>query len=145
MTYGSTTLDRHSARGIMFLHVPNPMLTTNVSRHSRISAAFMAGALLLIASARVGAAPAPSSPSSVSDPVSHTTVASRPLAVHPWIEGVDPLAENRLFYATYSALKTHNVLKVYVFSAGGYESAGIRFSARVPHEQRDLTLDELSD
>lgn len=69
-------------------------------------------------------------------------------AVHrpyrPWVEGVDPVKENRLFYATYGALSSHNVLKVYVFSAGGYESAGIRFSARVPHERRDLTLAELS-
>jgi len=62
----------------------------------------------------------------------------------PWVEGVDPNAENRLFFATYSALHTHNVLKVYMFSASGYESAGIRFSARVPHEQHDLTLPELS-
>jgi hypothetical protein len=62
----------------------------------------------------------------------------------PWVEGVDPTLENRLFYATYGALESHNVLKVYVFSAGGYESAGIRFSARVPHEASDLDVDELS-
>jgi hypothetical protein len=62
----------------------------------------------------------------------------------PWVEGVDPIKENRLFYATYGALSSHNVLKVYVFSTAGYESAGIRFSARVPHESRDLTLAELS-
>jgi hypothetical protein len=64
--------------------------------------------------------------------------------MHPWVEGVDPQLENRLFFATYGALQSHNVLKVYVFSADGYESAGIRFSARVPHEQRDLTLQELA-
>jgi hypothetical protein len=33
---------------------------------------------------------------------------------------------------------------VYAFSAGGYESAAIRFSGRVPHIVRDLTLDELA-
>ena len=64
--------------------------------------------------------------------------------IRPWVEGVDPALENRLFYATYSALENHNVLKVYVFSAGGYESAGIRCSARVPHEPSDLDVDELS-
>ncbi|HXW77673.1 MAG TPA: hypothetical protein VEJ20_09700 [Candidatus Eremiobacteraceae bacterium] len=64
--------------------------------------------------------------------------------VQPWVEGVDPILENRLFYATYGALQTHNVLKVYVFSADGYETAGIRFSGRVPHAQRDLTVEELS-
>ena len=61
----------------------------------------------------------------------------------PWIEGVDPAMENALFDATYGALQSHNVLKVYAFSAGGYESAGIRFSARVPHVDRDLTAPEL--
>jgi hypothetical protein len=65
-------------------------------------------------------------------------------SVSPWVEGVDPVLENRLFFATYGALQSHNVLKVYVFSADGYESAGIRFSARVPHEQGDLTLDEMA-
>jgi len=62
----------------------------------------------------------------------------------PWIEGVDPGFENRLFWNTYYLLPEHNVLKVYAFSAGGYESAGIRFSARVPHERRDLSIDEMS-
>jgi hypothetical protein len=66
-------------------------------------------------------------------------------AYRPWVEGVDPSMENRLFYVSYGALRTHNVLKVYAFSAGGYESAGIRFSGRVPHERRDLNLAELSD
>lgn len=61
----------------------------------------------------------------------------------PWVEGVTPPLENRLFDDTYKVLHTHNVLKVYVFDAGGYESAGIRFSARVPHTARDLTADEL--
>jgi hypothetical protein len=64
--------------------------------------------------------------------------------VEPWIEGVDPILENALFEATYRALPEHNVLKVYAFSAGGYESAGIRFSARVPHERRDLTAPEIA-
>jgi hypothetical protein len=65
--------------------------------------------------------------------------------VHPWVEGVDPSLENSLFEATYRALPEHNVLKVYAFAAGGYESAGIRFSARIPHEARDLTADEISE
>ena len=61
----------------------------------------------------------------------------------PWDEGVTPALENRVFAQTYKTLPSHNVLKVYVFDGGGYESAGIRFSARVPHEQRDLTRSEL--
>jgi len=61
----------------------------------------------------------------------------------PWDEGVTPALESGLFAATYRALPSHNILKVYVFDAGGYESAGIRFSARVPHESRDLTDPEL--
>jgi hypothetical protein len=64
--------------------------------------------------------------------------------IQPWVEGVDPALENALFEATYRALPEHNVLKVYAFSAGGYESAGIRFSARVPHQSRDLTADEIA-
>ena len=62
----------------------------------------------------------------------------------PWIEGVDPSVENSLFLATYEALSTHNVLKVYAFDAGGYESAAIRISGRIPHEPEDLSLDELA-
>jgi len=62
----------------------------------------------------------------------------------PWVEGVDPALENALFAATYSVLPAHNVLKVYAFAAGGYESAGVRFSARVPHEDRDLTAKEIA-
>lgn len=62
----------------------------------------------------------------------------------PWIEGVDPSVENSLFFATYEALSTHNVLKVYAFDAGGYESAAIRISGRIPHEPEDLSLDELA-
>ncbi len=61
----------------------------------------------------------------------------------PWIEGVTPSLEDRLFDATYKVLPTHNVLKVYVFDAAGYQSAGIRFSARVPHEPQDLPEPEL--
>jgi hypothetical protein len=73
----------------------------------------------------------------------------RPLArtaahKQPWVEGVDPIVENELFYAAYGALQSHNILKVYAFSAGGYESAAVRFSGRVPHEARDLTVDELA-
>jgi hypothetical protein len=61
----------------------------------------------------------------------------------PWIEGVTPPLENELFEATYRILPSHNVLKVYVFDAGGYESAGIRLSGRVPHEPKDLPAWEL--
>jgi hypothetical protein len=70
--------------------------------------------------------------------------ASLHATARPWVEGVDPYVENQLFYATYGALQSHNVLKVYAFSAGGYESAAIRFSGRVPHEARDLSVDELA-
>lgn len=90
------------------------------------------------------AAPAAAAPSTGAAPMDGRPVVMPHTAAHPWVEGVDPYAENRLFYATYGALKTHNVIKVYVFSAGGYESAGIRFSGRVPHESRDLTLSELA-
>jgi hypothetical protein len=62
----------------------------------------------------------------------------------PWVEGVTPPLENRLFDATYKTLPTHNILKVYVFDTKAYESAGIRFSARVPHELRDLGRTEMS-
>ncbi|MDQ6780082.1 MAG: hypothetical protein M3Z37_02875 [Candidatus Eremiobacteraeota bacterium] len=69
----------------------------------------------------------------------------RPLyhRLRPWAEGVTPPLENRLFAATYRVLPSHNVLKVYVFDAGGYQSAGIRFSARVPHTAHDLNAEEL--
>lgn len=65
-------------------------------------------------------------------------------APDPWIEGVTPPLENQLFETTYKTLPRHNVLKVYVFDASGYESAGIRFSARVPHEPEDLSEAELT-
>jgi hypothetical protein len=61
----------------------------------------------------------------------------------PWVEGVTPSIENQLFKATYKIVPTHNVLKVYVFDAGGYESAGIRLSGRVPHGSEDLSASEL--
>lgn len=62
----------------------------------------------------------------------------------PWVEGVTPPLENRLFDATYKALPSHNILKVYVFDTKAYESAGIRFSARVPHEIRNLGRAEMN-
>lgn len=65
--------------------------------------------------------------------------------VRPWIEGVNPLLEESLFAATYKVLPVHNILKVYVFEANGYQSAGIRFSARVAHQHRDFTQDEMVD
>jgi hypothetical protein len=79
----------------------------------------------------------------------HSTLARAPLTPadprlsRPWDEGVTPPLENRLFDATYKALPNHNVLKVYVFDTAGFESAGIRFSARVAHEPRDLSATEL--
>jgi len=76
----------------------------------------------------------------------HHTVrpAAAPAALQrPWDEGVTPALEDQVFAQTYRALPSHNVLKVYVFDANGYQSAGIRFSARVPHEQADLSRTEL--
>jgi len=60
-----------------------------------------------------------------------------------WVEGVTPRLEDRLFDATYRVLPNHNVLKVYVFDAGGYQAAGIRFSGRVPHTHHDLSAEDL--
>lgn len=57
----------------------------------------------------------------------------------PWVEGVQPRLEDRLFDATYRALPSHNVLKVYAFQAGNYQSAGIRFSARVAHRPENIS------
>jgi hypothetical protein len=73
----------------------------------------------------------------------HHMAAARPMP-GPWVEGVTPPLENQLFETTYKTLPHHNVLKVYVFDASGYESAGIRFSARVPHEPEDLSETELT-
>jgi hypothetical protein len=99
-------------------------------------------AVLLLGGQAVHAAPG----AFVAHPVFHQVPhPSEPLSTRerPWDEGVTPVLENRLFAETYKALPSHNVLKVYVFDTGGYESAGIRFSARVPHELRDLTRPEL--
>ena len=76
---------------------------------------------------------------------SRGAIEPRTTRITPWVEGVDPVLENALFEATYRALPSHNVLKVYAFSADGYESAGIRFSARVPHIARDLTAEEIAN
>lgn len=77
-------------------------------------------------------------------PLKPAPAASSPAERKPWIEGVDPSVENSLFFATYEALAEHNVLKVYAFDAGGYESAAIRISGRIPHEPEDLSLEELA-
>jgi hypothetical protein len=61
----------------------------------------------------------------------------------PWIEGVTPTLEERLFQATYKVVPSHKDLKVYVFDTAGYESAGIRLSGRVPHEPVDLPAAKL--
>jgi hypothetical protein len=109
-----------------------------------IAAALFVCATILGAAVKAGAfsSPGPGMPGGGEPPIRQAHAAQS--GVRPWIEGVDPLIETRLFYATYGALRTHNVLKVYAFSAGGYESAGVRISGRVPHEQGDLTLAELS-
>lgn len=66
-----------------------------------------------------------------------------PYVDRPWIEGYTPLREDELFHASYRALPSHNVLKVYVADAGEYGAAGIRFSARVAHTGRDMTENEM--
>jgi len=103
------------------------------------------GFVLWVAAALAVFSPASASvvvPVTVGQPL---IAAPRHVHIAPWVEGVDPGLESSLFAATYRALPSHNVLKVYAFSAGGYESAGIRFSARVPHEARDLTEPEIAN
>jgi hypothetical protein len=101
-------------------------------------------ALLLSAMPPSQAAPIHMAP----HPIFHRTVRSAlsqpALPARPWVEGVTPPLENRLFDATYRTLPSHNVLKVYVFDTSSYESAGIRFSARAPHELRNLSRAEMS-
>jgi hypothetical protein len=101
-----------------------------------IRTAVFAAVIFLMAQAAAAAAP-------IEVLHSPTHAATARFVRAPWIEGVTPPLENRLFDATYRVLPSHNVLKVYVFHAAGYESAGIRFSARVPHEPRDLSAAEL--
>ena len=105
----------------------------------------IAGFAAFIAATSSAVATPTSYPVGTMPPVTHSSPGTGTLVRQPWVEGVDPVMENRLFFATYSALPSHNVIKVYAFSGGGYESAGIRFSGRVPHEDRDLTIEELSD
>jgi hypothetical protein len=66
-----------------------------------------------------------------------------PYADRPWIEGYEPLREDELFHASYRVLPSHNVLKVYVADAGEFGAAGIRFSARVAHSDRDMSATEM--
>jgi hypothetical protein len=66
-----------------------------------------------------------------------------PYPGRPWIEGYEPSREDELFRASYPVLPSHNVLKIYVSDAGGYDAAGIRFSARVPHGANDIDADEM--
>lgn len=81
----------------------------------------------------------------VDEPLTDRTVVpgTTPFADRPWIEGYEPVREDALFRATYPLLPSHNVLKVYVSDASSFGSAGIRFSARVPHTQRDIDLPEM--
>ena len=106
---------------------------------NRIGAALVAALFVGIAT------PAPAAVRIVAHQMSGLAPRARTVGapIRPWVEGVTPSLENRVFDATYKTLPNHNVLKVYVFDTTGYESAGIRFSARVPHEQRDLTRTEL--
>jgi hypothetical protein len=103
-------------------------------------------ALLLSAAASSQAAPRPMIPPRIPGGFArHFAPRLRPaFPSRPWVEGVTPRLENRLFDATYRTLPSHNILKVYVFDTSAYESAGIRFSARVPHELRDLGRADLS-
>lgn len=66
-----------------------------------------------------------------------------PYADRPWIEGYEPLREDELFHASYRVLPAHNVLKVYVADAGEFSTAGIRFSARMPHSEHDMSAAEM--
>jgi len=66
-----------------------------------------------------------------------------PYADRPWIEGYEPLREDELFHASYKALPSHNVLKVYVADTGEFSAAGIRFSARLAHTERDMSAQEM--
>jgi hypothetical protein len=101
--------------------------------------------LLLLFGASGAAAAVPRTPAVTgSVPVTASSGHAATIETRPWVEGVDPTMENRVFFATYGALRSHNVLKIYAFSAGGYESAGIRFSGRIPHDQRDLSVAELT-
>src|SRR5579864_1743068 len=104
------------------------------------TAAVLAAILFVIGSARVQAADGPML--GAPHPLLHHSIDHHAL---PWVEGVTPRLEDRLFDATYRVLPSHNVLKVYVFDAGGYQAAGIRFSARVPHTLHDLSAEELDD
>lgn len=124
------------------------MLPRSVKRNVAISR--FSSAMKVIRIAAYGAAlfliaapPAIAAPIGALHGLPHHLAGQRAEAA-PWIEGVTPSLENRLFDATYKVLPTHNVLKVYVFDASGYQSAGIRFSARVPHEPRDLPESELN-
>ena len=140
---GSSPLDLDMSRGIMALRNAAQQRRRQRIRFTNVTAwgvGVIAGLTLCAAASTAAVAPA-----AAGTPLGHRTSAVHwPATARPWVEGVDPAMENRLFYATYGALESHNVLKVYAFSAGGYESAGIRFSARVPHEARDLTLGELA-
>ena len=80
-----------------------------------------------------------------SEPITDHSIdpGTTPFAQRPWIEGYEPLREDELFRAVYSALPSHNVLKVYATDAGSYDTAGIRFSARVPHTMRDIDVEEM--
>ena len=79
------------------------------------------GFVLWVAAALAVFSPASASvvvPVTVGQPL---IAAPRHVHIAPWVEGVDPGLESSLFAATYRALPSHNVLKVYAFSAGGYE------------------------
>ena len=66
-----------------------------------------------------------------------------PFPDRPWIEGYEPAREDALFRASYPVLPSHNILKIYVSDSPSYGAAGIRFSARVPHTNTDITEEEM--
>ena len=108
-----------------------------------MGAACMA-ALFLSAMPPSQAAPLHMAPHPIFHRTARPSVPQPALPARPWVEGVTPPLENRLFDATYKSLPSHNILKVYVFDTKAYESAGIRFSARVPHELHNLGRAEMS-
>jgi hypothetical protein len=71
------------------------------------------------------------------------TPGTTPFPDRPWIEGYEPAREDALFRAAYPVLPSHNILKVFVSDTPTYGTAGIRFSARVPHTQTDISAADM--
>jgi hypothetical protein len=105
---------------------------------NRFAACYVTLSLLIAMSASAGSAPL----SKLQARAAHFAAPHAEFS-RPWTEGISPTLENQVFDATYHVLPSHNILKVYVFDAPSYGAAGIRFSARVPHQLQDLSLDEM--